>query len=286
MLDVVGWLREVEELASAAYSAAAKTATLPQELREFLERLAEDESLHYHLMGSAAELIRSQKEFPAPAIQIDAQSGMRITAPLRDIRGRADRGELTADDVLCAVVLSESSEWNDIFLYVINICTNVSREFQHTAASIQSHERRIEEYLLDKDVRLACELRALPKIWESNVLVVEDDPAVRTLFARIASGLGKVTTAENGQAALREIEEQFFNVIVSDVDMPFLDGLSLLRRVAEKEPRLASHFIICTADPSREVVEVTEELGVPLLVKPVTIQALRDTLERVLSESL
>lgn len=284
--DAIGWLREVEDLACTAYSGAARSAALSQELREFLERLAEDESLHYHLMGSASELIRRQEGSPSSAVMVDEQTNARITGPLRGLHEKIDSGSLTEYDILSAVVTSESSEWNDIFLYVINTCAELSTEFQCMAAVIQAHERRIEEYLHDKDVDLVSEMQALPEIWKNSLLVVEDEPAVRNLLERIASKFGRVTTAENGAIALREIEQQFFNVIVSDVDMPVLDGISLLRRATEKEPRLRSHFIICTGNPSADVVRALKEHDVPLLQKPVTIQALRDTVQQVFSESL
>ena len=63
--DVITWLRNVENLACTVYSAAAESAIASDTLSAFLRSLAEDEAWHYHLMGSALELIREQEEYAA-----------------------------------------------------------------------------------------------------------------------------------------------------------------------------------------------------------------------------
>ncbi len=284
--NMISWLRDVENLACTAYSAAAGAEELPKELREFLERLAEDESLHYHLMGSAAELIRRQEKSPASAIMIDDQTDTRITRPLHELREKIDAGHLTEADILNAIVTSESSEWNDIFLYVINICAGLSAEFQYMTAAIQAHEKRIEDYLNSRDISLAGKIKALPEIWKNSLLVVEDESSVRNLFERIVSKFGRVTTAQNGDIALRKIEQQFFNVIISDINMPVMDGISMLKRVMEEQPRMGSHFIMCTGNFSPDIERMVQEYGVRLLQKPVTIRALRESVQQILAASL
>ncbi|MBT3295463.1 MAG: response regulator [Verrucomicrobia bacterium] len=137
-----------------------------------------------------------------------------------------------------------------------------------------------------KDIELSKNMQALPEIWKNSLLVVDDNPAVRDLLDRVLSRFGQVTTAQNGEVALGEIEQRFFNVILSDVDMPVLDGLSLLRHAVKKEPRLRSHFILCTGNLSPDVVRTVEEHNVRLLEKPVTIQAIGEAVQDVLLKSL
>ncbi|MBT7065016.1 MAG: response regulator, partial [Verrucomicrobia bacterium] len=63
-----------------------------------------------------------------------------------------------------------------------------------------------------KDIELSKNMQALPEIWKNSLLVVDDNPAVRDLLDRVLSRFGQVTTAQNGEVALGEIEQRFFNV--------------------------------------------------------------------------
>ena len=69
-----------------------------------------------------------------------------------------------------------------------------------------------------------------------NVLVVDDEPDLRTSFARVLTAAGFVVTkAGNGQEAIGEVDKTRFDAIVSDISMPELDGIGLLRAVREKD---------------------------------------------------
>lgn len=63
----------------------------------------------------------------------------------------------------------------------------------------------------------------------SKILIVDDDAEIRTFLSDILSGLGKVTEAINGEEAMRSIMESQPDVIISDVVMPGMDGLTLLK---------------------------------------------------------
>ena len=182
--DVITWLRDVEDLACTVYSAAEESGVTSGTLPTFLKRLAEDEAWHYHLMGSAAELIRQQEESPASVVLVDPATRSRIEAPLHALYAKIKNKNVTENDILEAIVISESSEWNDIFLYVINSCQAISANFEYIAATIQAHEKRIEEYIssIAAKANLADQIRSLPRIWENHLLVVEDDAAIQKLI--------------------------------------------------------------------------------------------------------
>jgi len=286
--DVITWLRHVEDLACSVYSAAAESGVISGKLSGFLRRLAEDEALHYHLMGSAAELIREQKKSPASAVLDDPATKLRVEGPIHELHAKVKSNRVTEHDMLEAIVTTESSEWNDIFLYVINSCMSISTTFQYIAATIQAHEKRIEQYIssVAAEADLTDQMRSLPGIWENHLLVVEDDAAIRELLKRVLSRYGQVTTAENGEAALEAIRQRFFNAIVTDVDMPVRDGISLLRQAVQENDRLRAHFIICTGNTTEAVTAAAREYDVPLLEKPVSIHSLWDAIEHVLASAL
>jgi len=144
LLEVTGWLQNVEDLACSVYSEAAGSVGLTAEIAEFLGRLAEDEALHYNLMGRAFE------------------------------RGKQNE-------------------------------------------------------------------------------------------------------------ALDQIRKNFFNVVLTDVDMPVRDGLYLLRKAIYEYYVWRSHFIVCTGNAMEGVRKITDEYAFLLLEKPISLQLLWKTVEDVLS---
>lgn len=70
-----------------------------------------------------------------------------------------------------------------------------------------------------------------------KVLVVDDDPVVRKSFDRVLSGKGyAVISAENGEEALRKLNEEKYDVVYTDIRMPGMSGLEVAERVKARQP--------------------------------------------------
>jgi len=70
-----------------------------------------------------------------------------------------------------------------------------------------------------------------------KVLVVDDDPAVRKSFDRVLSGKGyAVITAENGEEALRKLNEEKYDLVYSDIRMPGMSGLEVAEKIRARRP--------------------------------------------------
>ena len=79
-----------------------------------------------------------------------------------------------------------------------------------------------------------------------QVLVVDDEPNLRrVLGAQLSRDGYEVHTVADGEAALRILQEQYVDVVITDLRMPRLDGLELLRRALALEPELP--VVIITA---------------------------------------
>ena len=105
----------------------------------------------------------------------------------------------------------------------------------------------------------------------ARVLVVEDDTAVRTLLAWHLRRQGcTVEEAEDGVEALSLIERSIPDVVVTDMAMPRLDGLGLLKAIREKDPDLP--VIILTGHGSLEnAIQALREGGLfDYLMKPLS----------------
>ncbi len=72
----------------------------------------------------------------------------------------------------------------------------------------------------------------LPRLDQTSLLIVDDEPDGRQLMVRILEGRGaKVTAVAGGAEALELLKSQEFDILVSDIGMPDLDGYELMRRV-------------------------------------------------------
>jgi CheY-like chemotaxis protein len=73
------------------------------------------------------------------------------------------------------------------------------------------------------------------KLTDARILVVDDEPILLELFEKWLRkiGCGKVFTAANGKAALSLLQLESFDLLVSDVRMPAMDGITLVRCLSE-----------------------------------------------------
>jgi len=98
------------------------------------------------------------------------------------------------------------------------------------------------------DERL-CRLTSIAAVWDEDkmpvpsrhtVLLVDDEPAVRDMLARLLTHAGyDVCTAENGFDALLQLKRTFFDVIVSDLNMPKMSGFEFLSVVRRRFPSIS-----------------------------------------------
>src|SRR5204863_9358715 len=78
----------------------------------------------------------------------------------------------------------------------------------------------------------------LPSLAEVSILVVDDDADARELVDRVLSARGAtVTVASSGQQALDAVDRAHFDVLVSDIGMPGMDGYALIRKLRSDKQR-------------------------------------------------
>ncbi|HNY66790.1 MAG TPA: response regulator, partial [Deltaproteobacteria bacterium] len=121
------------------------------------------------------------------------------------------------------------------------------------------------------------------------ILVVDDSNTIRTLVEKGLKEVGfEVVKAENGQAALELLKhERRPDLILSDIDMPVMNGEEFCRNV-HADPVLASvPFVVMSANNDRPIMRRMLQLGADsYLVKPFNIDQLVITVEKLLSDKL
>jgi DNA-binding NtrC family response regulator len=106
-----------------------------------------------------------------------------------------------------------------------------------------------------------------------SILIVDDEKNTREGLARALRRTYDVMLAESGQRALSLLSERPVDIVLSDVRMPGMDGMTLLRRALAKSPRPI--FILLTAYGSIEnAVEATKLGAYDFLTKPINLEHL------------
>ena len=117
-----------------------------------------------------------------------------------------------------------------------------------------------------------------------RILVAEDDPTIRQMMATLLSRCGfDCQTVDNGRNAVAAWEQQSFDFIFMDVQMPVMDGLTATRMIREKEAVLGGHIpiIALTAHAMEEDKQQCIDAGMDdYLSKPIDLDRLLSLLNR------
>ena len=114
-----------------------------------------------------------------------------------------------------------------------------------------------------------------------TILLVDDDNSVREVIKIALEAWGyRAWVAEDGQEALSLATTRNPDVVLSDIMMPRLDGLTLLRRLKRWDPRIP--VILFTAHPTlTDAVSAMKNGASDVLTKPIDFKRLRIDLEQI-----
>jgi CheY-like chemotaxis protein len=119
-----------------------------------------------------------------------------------------------------------------------------------------------------------------------NVLVVDDMPAIRRMLRQMLQALGvrgQIQEAMDGVEAWETLQEQFYELVVCDINMPRMNGLELLRRFRADPRYETTPFLMITGEVTEEVVAAAAESEVDgYLLKPFKINTLESRLRTII----
>jgi CheY-like chemotaxis protein len=281
MITIINWVREIENLAHDVYLRSAEFFRDDEKLFAFLNHITEDEAWHYHVMSSALEYCRNMPDTVpeiVPAVTIDRETDNRIKSSFRQISDKLSAETLTKEFLINQIVLTEYSEWNDMFQYVVNTLKKNKREFMYAAVKIQNHKRFIEVFLesIPHVNDAGLNYKTLPSIWEEKILIIEDDESLAKLIQAILEKEGKIDIAANGAEGLKKIKENYYKLIITDIDMPEMDGITCYTHAAEKYPNIHERFLFFTGKLLPETRSFLNQNQLPYLKKPEHIKTIRE----------
>jgi FixJ family two-component response regulator len=125
-------------------------------------------------------------------------------------------------------------------------------------------------------------LRAPDASLPVRLLIVDDDESMRKLMSSVLAGAGvESKSASSGHEALRILEDEQFDAVISDLAMPGMTGIELLNEVRRSHPRTA-FLIVSGAGDIRIGVQAMREGCDDYIVKPFQIDAVMAAVERAL----
>lgn len=120
----------------------------------------------------------------------------------------------------------------------------------------------------------------------ARILIAEDDQAMRVFLDRALSRSGhEVNAVPSGETAAQCAESEAFDLLLTDVDMPGLNGVELARQLLEKSPKQAVLFVTGFAAQALQATDVLAS-GARVLSKPFALSDLVAQVDGVLARDL
>ena len=131
---------------------------------------------------------------------------------------------------------------------------------------------------------MAPPTETLPDRTSLKFLVVDDFSTMRRIVRNLLKELGftNVVEAEDGAVALSKLRQGGFEVVVSDWNMPNMDGLSLLQTMRADAALKSLPFLMITADAKKENIAAAVQAGASsCIAKPFTAATLQEKLDKI-----
>lgn len=117
-----------------------------------------------------------------------------------------------------------------------------------------------------------------------KILVVDDFPTMRRIIRNLLKDLGfeNVDEAEDGQMGLDKVRDNNFDLVVSDWNMPNMDGLSMLQAIRADEKFAKTPVLMVTAEAKKENIVAAAKAGANgYVVKPFTAAVLEEKINKI-----
>jgi signal transduction histidine kinase len=131
-------------------------------------------------------------------------------------------------------------------------------------------------------LKMQEETRLLQRAETPTILIVDDEAIIRDLCARALKGY-RILQAENGQEAMRVLDQRTVDLILLDVMMPVMNGLEMLERVKERDP--AQLVIIMTGYADKDIIlSALKAHADDFIQKPINLLQLNTSVEKALEK--
>ena len=126
-------------------------------------------------------------------------------------------------------------------------------------------------------------MRKVAKRWEEKSGVGDEEPGIGEMLVAILEEDDTIHSASNGKDALRKLDDEHYSAIVSDVDMPLMNGIEFYKKAVEKYPNIRDRFLFFTGSFDLEVLDFFKQNKIKYLPKPSSITDIKKAVFEIIS---
>ena len=286
MKATIIWLIEIESSAVNLYAEAAVAFREDEDFSRFLTLMSKEEHEHIKLLQRARDTI-SDEEITRACFYFDDHFRNKIEAPFIRARRLLKNGDLTKATMIDILAEAEFSEWNELFLYILDALKVLDEDVQKAVSDIDQHRKHIQEFILslpDGD-SLIQRVRRLSHTGNKRALIVEDNNAVARMLEALVADNVEVTIARNGQEGLSHIRQGHFDLIVSTIEMSEMHGIEMYKQALAIDPSLHLRFIFFTGTENPEHLSFIRDSNILMLPKPSPVRLICEKMNEVLDST-
>jgi CheY-like chemotaxis protein len=240
---------------------------------------------HAEVIARASEHLEQHIAQPLP-ISVDDETRENIKATFSRSSELLSAGNFNKENIMDWLARAEFSEWNDIFIYIVKSLRE-EKELMPTVAKIDGHLREIEEFMESspegrKHLHI---IRSLPRVWKEHILIINGDFPGLEFLKKLLEHEGRVETARNGREGLQKVKGEYFDVIVSDMDMPVMNGIEFYRQASAIDPEIGKRIVFFSDFSNRDYTDFIRENNLKHLIKPAPIREIVGKVSEILRKT-
>lgn len=118
---------------------------------------------------------------------------------------------------------------------------------------------------------------------KTRVLAVDDEEIIGYLFQRIGANMGvHVDWVTSGQKALKMMQKEQYDVILSDFRLPEMNGESFYQEIHDRDPHMLKRLVFITGDSlNSHTMNFLKKRRIPFLTKPFDVDLLQDMIVKL-----
>lgn len=126
---------------------------------------------------------------------------------------------------------------------------------------------------------------SLDMIPDKHILIVDDTEDIRELLVTIFSGEAKVSTAVDGAEALDMVSKNYYDLIISDVEMPRLNGIDFYSHAVKRDKNIKKKFMFFTGSIDKQMRDFIHQQKIYYLPKPSPINKIKLKVNVILNKN-
>jgi CheY-like chemotaxis protein len=247
----------------------------------FWATLAWDEKNHAAVLKTGKDVLMPIEQFPGEILPNVVQALVDTNNWLNSLKEKFSELKPDREAAFSIAIKIESSAGEQHFQRVMEAPSdsNIIKILQELCEDDIHHLSRIREYM-----KGGSELEEISGNKTKKILIVINDDSVAKLLRTILEPEGETDIAGNGREGLQKVKGQDYDLIVSAIEMPIIDGIKFYNEAKGMYPDLHKIFLFFTGAPTSERVSFFQDQDLRYLTKPATINEIRTAALSILRE--